>query len=228
MIPGRTTLAARNSSSITSSSSAPASRPRRARPRRRDVPRIDEPRSLFGGRERRDLGEERAQFRAHRFGFSGEVRAERAATAGHGGACRGRVPTIRRSDDLVQRHRPAQVDVRVVLPRESDAAERLDAVLAVHERGFQRERGRRRDRDARAVVFLPHRTRRVPRGGARQLGAREHVGAAMLHALELTDRAAELHAHLRVLGRGVDAPLRDADGFGGEEHRGDLVHARRS
>ena len=114
--------------------------------------------------------------------------------------------------------------MRVVLPREADAAERLNAVLAVQERGLQRERGRRRDRDARAVVFLPHGTRRVPHGGARQLGARQHVGAPMLHALELADRPAELHAHLRVLGRGVDAPLRDADRFGREQDCGDLVH----
>ena len=64
---------------------------------------------------------------------------------------------------------------------------------------------------------------RVPHRGARELGARQHVGAAVLHALELPDRPAELHAHLRVLGRGVDAPLRDADRLGREQHRGEVA-----
>ena len=72
-----------------------------------------------------------------------------------------------------------------------------------------------------------HGAGRVPHRGARELGARQHVGAAVLHALELPDRTAELHAHLRVLGRGVDAPLRDADRLGREQHRRDVAHPLR-
>ena len=115
-----------------------------------------------------------------------------------------------------------------MLPREADAAERLHAVLAVGERGIERERGAaaaiancRRCRGRRP------RARRVPHRRARELGARQHVGAAVLHALELPDRPAELHAHLRVLGRRVDAPLRDADRLGRREHRGQVAHTRR-
>ena len=116
--------------------------------------------------------------------------------------------------------------MRVVLPREADAAERLHAVLGVQERGVERERGRGRDREPRAVVGVGRRPRgRVPHRGAGELGARQHVGAAVLHALELADRPAELHAHLRVLGRGVDAPLRDADRLRREQHRGEVAHA---
>ncbi len=114
--------------------------------------------------------------------------------------------------------------MRVVLPREPDPTERLHAVLAVRERGLERERRAGGDRDTLAVVGFARGAGRVPDGRARELGAREHVGAAVLDALELTDRAPELHACLGVLGRGLDAPLRDPDGFGGEEHCGDLVY----
>ena len=114
--------------------------------------------------------------------------------------------------------------MRVVLPREADAAERLHAVLAVRERGVERERrAARRSRHASPLSDSPHGAGRVPDRGARELGAGEHVGAAVLDALELADRPAELHAHLRVLGRGLDAPLRDADRFGGEEHGRELA-----
>ena len=55
--------------------------------------------------------------------------------------------------------------------------------------------------------------------GAGELHARQHLGAPVLHTLELSDRPTELHAHLGVLGRGVDAPLRDADRLGREQRR---------
>ena len=115
--------------------------------------------------------------------------------------------------------------MRVVLPREADPAEGLHAVLAVLERGVERECGGRRDRDAGAVVGLGYRARGVPHGRARELGPGEHVGAPVLDALELADRPTELHAHLGVLGRRVDTPLRDADGFRREQHRRELDDA---
>ena len=57
-------------------------------------------------------------------------------------------PRRRAAEQLAQRHRPAQVEVGVVLPREADAAEHLDAVLGdVRERigrdGAGRSRGER-------------------------------------------------------------------------------------
>ena len=54
----------------------------------------------------------------------------------------------------------------------------------------------------------------VPRHGAGLLEGDEHVGAAVLHALELADRPAELLPILRVGGRGVDAPGGGAGGLG--------------
>ena len=69
--------------------------------------------------------------------------------------------------------------------------------------------------------------RASPHRRARELGARQHVGAAVLHALELADRPAELHAHLRVLGRRVDTPLRDPDRLRREQHRREVAHALR-
>ena len=118
--------------------------------------------------------------------------------------------------------------MRVVLPREPDAAERLHAVLGVGERGVERERGRGRDREGGrpgvGVGEVVGRGGRVPHRGPGELDAGEHLRAAVLHTLELADRPAELHAHLGVLGRGVDAPLRDADGFGREQRRREQPH----
>ena len=53
----------------------------------------------------------------------------------------------------------------------------------------------------RVRVSVVDGARRVPHRGAGELGAGEHVGAAVLHALELPDRATELPPLLRVLAR---------------------------
>ncbi len=74
------------------------------------------------------------------------------------------------------------------------------------------------------VARVVDRTRRVPYRHARELGAGKHVGAAVLHALELPDRPPELHALLRVVGRRLDTPLREPEGLGREQHRGDVAH----
>ena len=116
--------------------------------------------------------------------------------------------------------------MRVVLPREPDAAVHLHAVLGVLVRGVERkrERGRRRERDRVAVVDG---ARRVPRRGPGELDPAEHVGALVLHALELADRTPELDAILGVRRRGVDAPLREADELGGEQRRRCVGDTRR-
>ena len=67
----------------------------------------------------------------------------------------------------------------------------------------------------------------VPRRCTRKLGLGEHVGAFVLDALELADGSAELLPHLGVLGRGVDAPLRDAHALGGEHRRRQIPHPLR-
>ena len=199
----------------------------RAGPARREVAVGGEPFALLARRVVLDLVEQGPHLGAVHLGLGPEVDREPAARAALHLARGAHAPLVGRAHELVQRDRAAQVEVRVVLPREADAAERLHAVLAVQERGVERERGGGRDREAAAVVGVVHGAGRVPHRGACELGARQHVGAAVLHALELPDRAAELHAHLRVLGGGVDAPLRDTDRLRGEQHRGDVAHALR-
>ena len=134
----------------------------RARPRRRDVAGVDESRTVVrAAGSVLDLGEERPQLGAHRLGLGGQVGAERSGgrrPSRHGP--RRTRHAIGRPDELVQRHRPAQVDVRVVLPREADAAEGLHAVLAVQERGLERERGRR-PRSRRSRRCRPRATARA-------------------------------------------------------------------
>ena len=116
--------------------------------------------------------------------------------------------------------------MRVVLPCEADAAEGLHAILGVRERSAERERGCRGDCErGTGIVEIVGRGRRVPHRRACELHARQHLGAPVLHAQELTDRTSELHAHLRVVGRGVDTPLRDADRLGREQRGGDQAHA---
>ena len=200
--------------------------PRRG-PAGREVARLGEAVALLAARSRSfELVEERAELGADapRLPGRGRRRAGGARRASQPRAARTRqssgVPV-----ELVQRHRAPEVEVRVVLPGEADAAERLHAVLA-RSRTRRRTRARPRPRSrAPPPVSVSSAARgRVPHRGAGELGARQHLGAAVLHALELADRPAELHAHLRVLGRGVDAPLRDADRLGREqrrrEHRG--------
>ena len=66
----------------------------------------------------------------------------------------------------------------------------------------------------------------VPRHRPGLLEGDEHVGAAVLHALELADGPAELLAVLGVGRRGVDAPGRRARRLGGRQREADLLHVR--
>ena len=61
---------------------------------------------------------------------------------------------------------------------------------------------------------------RVPHRGPGRLEGDEHVGAAVLHRLELPDRPTELHPHLGVLGRRRDAPVGHADRHRPGQHLG--------
>ena len=110
---------------------------------------------------------------------------------------RRRVPRRRRRPSSWRvRHRPLQVQVGVVLPREPDAAEHLDAVLGARERGLEGERGRGHGRGQRPAVVRRRPPRAASHAAARaSSSAHEHVGAPVLHALELADRPTELHAH---------------------------------
>ena len=217
-------FAARNSSSITSSSSAFASRPHgRGQPGVR-YPSTCESLALLARREVSHFVEQRPDLGAVRFRLGAEVDREPAARPALHLACGAHSPLVGRTRELMQRDRAPQIQMRVVLPGEADPAERLHAVLAVEERGVERERSRRGDREAVAVAGIARGARGVPHCGAGELGARQHVGAPVLHALELADRPPELHPHLRVVGGGLHTPLRDTDRFRGEQHRREVAH----
>ena len=227
----RVTLAARNSSSITSSSSALASRPHGCGPARRDVARLGDPVALLLRRQVLDLGEERAQL--------GAVRVDLGCRRGRSTARRRRAPSIaacaartRQSSgvpvswcSVIARRRYMCASCSHVKPMPpsvctqslalANAASNASAAAAAIASA------------APGSVEVVGGARRVPHRGAGELDARQHLGAAVLHALELADRPAELHAHLRVLGRGVDAPLRDADRLGREQHGREQAHRRR-
>ena len=64
-----------------------------------------------------------------------------------------------------------------MLPREADPAERLHAVLAVEERGVERERGRGRDREAGAVVERRRGARAASHTAARASSVRASMSA---------------------------------------------------
>jgi hypothetical protein len=117
-----------------------------------------------------------------------------------------------------------------VLPGEADAAEGVDAVLGDRERGLHAGRpgdGGGQRRLARVGAGLLG-AGGVPGAGAGLLGAGQHPGAAVLDALELADRAAELLAYLGVLGGGGGAPLRQPRRLGGEQHRRQVQHVLRA
>ncbi len=129
------------------------------------------------------------------------------------------------AEQQARRGRPLQVEVGVVLPGEADAAEHLDAVLGGAVGGLGGEGAGDRGGEGR-LVAPDGGPRRVPGCRPGLLEGAQHVGAPVLHPLELTDRSAELLAHERVLGRGGDAPRRHADALGGQEHGGQTPDAR--
>src|SRR5690606_16970486 len=124
----------------------------------------------------------------------------------------------------------AQVDVRVVLPGEADAAEDLDGVAGGLHAGVERDDGG--DRRGEADLRRPGRpgalvqgAGRVPGGGAGLLQRDEAARGLVLDALELPDRAAELLADPGVLGRGRHQPAGEPGGLGAEQRGGEVPDA---
>ena len=135
----------------------------RCGPARRDVALGRESRPLFERRQGLDLLEQRTQLAAMRFGFGRQVDREAAARATHRGPSGAHPPVVGAAGELAQGDGAPEVDVRVVLPREADAAEGLHAVLGVGEGGVERERCRGGDRERGAgIVEVVGRARRVP------------------------------------------------------------------
>ena len=101
--------------------------------------------------------------------------------------------------------RAAEVQVRVVLPREPDAAVDLDVLGGGVEVRVRAVRLRERRGERQLVGILGGGPAGVVRGRARHLDLHEHVRALVLDRLERTDRTSELVALLRVLRRHVEA-----------------------
>ena len=225
---GTRTFTRRSSWSITSCSMAVASRPHggaqcgtispasasRARRSSRGAAAIS---SAIA----RDLGPDRLRLRRQ---VEGEVTALPGERVPGGGGA----PRSATAEQLAQGHRAPQVEVGVVLPGEADAAEHLDAVLGDPGEGVEGDGAGRHHREVAAVgVRIVEGEGGVPRHRAGLLEGDEHVGAAVLHALELADRPAELLPILGVGGRGVDAPGRGAGGLGRGEGDPQLLDGRR-
>jgi hypothetical protein len=156
---------------------------------------------------RRDVG-------AQLLGLGGQLEGQVPSGAGDRGARQLLAPPSGSAEELAQRHGATQVQVGVVLPGEADAAEHLDHVLGIVDEGVERERtggGHRHLRRRAPRVVAVEGCRRVPHGGAGRLEARQHVGAAVLDALELADGPAELASFARPVRSGVDAPGGTAD-----------------
>ena len=126
-------------------------------------------------------------------------------------------------------HGALEVEVRVVLPGEADAAERLDALLGAVRGRFERHgAGDARAEIARRLrlrlgVLAPDR-RGVPRHRGALLHGHQHVGQRVLDRLELPDGPAELDAHLGVVRRRAQAPAGDAGALGRRQHQGQVTH----
>ena len=118
--------------------------------------------------------------------------------------------------------RALEVQVRVVLPGEADAAVDLDVLGRAVEVRLGTERLGEARGDRQFVVTFLGRPGGVVRGRLRRLDVQEHVGALVLDRLERSDRPTELHAVLRVLDRVVEDALRATDLFGGQRRGGDL------
>ncbi|SKX83721.1 Uncharacterised protein [Mycobacteroides abscessus subsp. abscessus] len=126
-----------------------------------------------------------------------------------------------------QRQCRSQVEMCVVLKREADAAEHLDAVLSRRngQRGDQHVGGEPGECELLARGFgvvVAHRCghrsvdghREIPRRRGDLFAATEHVGADVLDGLKRADGYTELGAHLGIVDRGVERPARHAAGVG--------------
>src|SRR5260370_31484054 len=91
---------------------------------------------------------------------------------------------VDRSDQTGQRQRAPQEQVRVMLPREADAADDLDRRLGVAHGGIERDIGTSRRPKLRLRAPTPLHARYVPSAGHGELTHDEHVRQVMLDRLE--------------------------------------------
>ena len=127
---------------------------------------------------------------------------------------------VGRAEQAAQAGRPAEVEVRVVLERETDPAEHLDAGLGVADRTVEGD-GTRDVGGVRPLLVVGERDRGdVPRRRGDRLGGLEHLGAQVLDRPGTADLLPELLAHAGVVDGRLEAPAGDAGRLrGGERQR---------
>ena len=189
-------------------------------PVRHQIAGVDEEVALLLGRQGPQLGDGFAGLLAVPLGFGGqrERRAVRLAAALRLDDVEQRVGAV--AHQRGQRARPAQIQVRVVFPREPDTAVQLNVVLRVEDLGPDGVRCGDRTGEPGAVQVVG--ARRVPGGRGGLFGVDEHVGGMVLDRLEGADGPAELLTDLGVLDRHLQARPTDADRLGRRqdpEHR---------
>ena len=193
-------------------------------------------RSVGLRRRRRPLPRRRGSPSRSDSASGGQVGREVAAGAGDGE--RGDLvlerADVTAGDQLQVGHGALEVEVRVVLPGEADAAEDLDALLGAV-RGAPRAPtapAMRALRCAGAVgrrlgaLFAPRR-RRVPGHRGALLDRHQHVGQRVLDRLELPDGPAELDPHLGVLRGRLEAPAGDPRALGRGQREREAAHLAR-
>ena len=160
------------------------------------------------------------------FGFGREIGREAAPAPREGQPGHVLFETFAPGEEQSGGHGPLQIEVGIVLPGEADATENLDTLLGAVRCCIEGE-GSGHLRTERPFAFgavtAPHR-RGIPCDGGTLLHGDQHVGQGVLDRLELTDGSAELHAHLGVLGRRVEAPAGHAGSLGRRHDQGQIAH----
>ena len=209
----------------------------RRRPVRHDQPRFGHRRALVRRAGRRHLCHDGADLGAQRLRLRRQIGSQVAPGAGDGQP--GHL-VLERADvaaghQLQVGHGPLQIEVRVVLPREADASEDLNALLGATRRLAEGHGAR----DAggqmavaplvddtvrpRRLVLAPGR-RGIPGDGGTLLHRDQHVRQRVLDRLELSDRSAELDTHLGVVRRGLQAPAGQTCALGRRQRQRQAAH----
>ena len=127
-----------------------------------------------------------------------------------------------RVEDGLDGERTTQVEMRIVLPGEADAAVHLDVGLGAEISGGGG--GGRGDGCGIGELVAADECSPggVPHGAGGDLGLDEHVGAVMLHGLEGGDHTTELLTHPGVVGGHGGGCAGHTGGLGGQQQTGEI------